>query len=103
MRGTSPPTFIRCAERCRRAGTSWHRRARRLTVVLSVVGVWGGLAAGCRKSPPRRAEEKRQTIHSWESTLRAADSAGAKGAVPRRFLERLRKTARREMAAAGAG
>lgn len=56
-------------------------------------------AAAC-KSDQQKTEESRQSIQSWQSTMRMADSAAARHELPARFLARMRATAHEEIAKA---
>jgi hypothetical protein len=63
-------------------------------LLLLAVGV---LLAGCGRSPAARAEEARVRMRSWEATLELLRRDQARGAVPARFAEQVRRAAEEEL------
>jgi len=65
-------------------------------VVCGALLIFG---AAC-KSDQQKAEDARQTIRSWQATMRLTDRASARDEVPQHFRQQLRAVAREAMAQA---
>lgn len=103
MRETSRHICTRFAEDrgCRACGAARFRRCQAVVRTLRRLCVASAplFAAAC-KSDQQKAGENRQSIQSWQSTMRMADSAAARHELPARFLARVRATAHEEIAKA---
>jgi hypothetical protein len=53
-------------------------------------------AAACHRSPAAKVEEARATLRSWDATLDLLARERARGAVPERFAEQVRRAAEQE-------
>jgi hypothetical protein len=60
------------------------------------------LLGACGRSPAKQARDASEALQSWSATVELTEGARARGAIPERFAEQVRRAAAEERATAEA-